>query len=345
MAEKRYNFYSYYDYLHNSDFVDRFKENFTFLKQVAKNKFENEKILSIRYVYEFVARSLCLFQYIPINKIDQNFNRAYGHNDLQKARLDSYFGTINLQNKSFQITQCEFILSLMYLLFWDKDNLAKFDAVIYFQNKNDESVNIPNFDYYQYKKRIYGYTDIAPRRFLIKTDKAKQPIDLNWVNLFYILTPKALLQHISMHISKQFKEFISFLETGNAPDEINKLLLINTNKILDFFKKQSKPNKTNETKKQNTISLKQYLNKNISKINEEPFEILAVIKGMADDVNKICQVYLEEKLLDQFDKNLGTKVVYEYQDKKFFKALNTYKLNFENLIEEDDLIVKENKNG
>ena len=344
MAEKRYNFYSYYDYLHNSDFVDRFKENFTFLKQVSKNKFENEKTLDTKYIHEFVARSLCLFQYIPIDKIDQNFNRSYGHNDLQKARLDAYFGTINLQNKSFKITQCEFILSLMYLLFWDKANLAKFDAVIFFQNRKDEMVQLPYFDYYKYRNKVHSYTDIAPRRFLIRTEKAKQPRDLNWVNIFYILTPKALLQHISIHIPKQFKEFISFLETGDAPDEINKLLLVNTNKILGFFKKQSK-NNNDQTKKKKVISLKDYIQKNASKVNEEPFEILAVVKGMADDVNKTSHVYLEEKLFDQFAKYLGAKVVYEYKDKKFYKAINTYKLNFENLVEEEDIIEKENNNG
>jgi hypothetical protein len=334
MAEKRYDFYSYYDYLNYSDFVNLFREHYKFIKDTSKAKFDDKHQLPVKVILEFIARSLCLFQHIPIDTLDSRFNDVFGHNLFQKARLDAYLSDIDLQNKSYRITQSDFLISLMYLLFCDRDNLSNFNAQIYFQNKADESVVVNGFGYFEYKKKIQRYTDITPKRFLTKIEKTKDVKDLNWINLFYIACPKEMLEHITIHLPKELKEFTNYLHLGDTPKDMERLITLNTNKIANLFIKQvdvkedAKQESTEEVAvpepkivdKPQEISLQEYVNENLEKLNSESSQILSVLEG-TDLERKEDQfqhsILLNEELYQNFSKK-------EFEEPITFNGVRLY---------------------
>ena len=81
--------------------------------------------------------------------INSRFDDVFGHNQIQKARLDAYLSDIDISNKSFKITQSEFLINIIYLLFCDRENLTNFKATVFLQNKEDEKLELVNFDYYK----------------------------------------------------------------------------------------------------------------------------------------------------------------------------------------------------
>lgn len=349
MAEKKYNFYSYLDYMHDPDFVNMFRGHYKFIKKLSNTKFTDKGNVESKELLKLIATILCLFQYIPNNSIDETFNKDFGHNYLQKARLGAYLSDIDINSTSYEIKQSDFIINILYLLFCDRENLSNYKATIYLPK--DKTYCVERFDYFTHKKKLYSYVDITPRKTMIKLNALgvnDKKTTINWINLFYIWTPDSTLKYLTVESHENYRGFMDWLATGEIATKYQKLIDINTKKIESLFespkkkeeqieqakittneKSSIKMKQVEEKEQAKTISLDDYINQNLELINQKGSVILSTYEGF--DENKTTEqfhhkIFLEEKLCEGF-KDTAFEKPFEYKGKRLYEIEKDYWLN------------------
>ncbi|WP_162902529.1 hypothetical protein, partial [Facilibium subflavum] len=148
--------YSYYDYLYNKNLrKDAFKELFDLVKQIKKTRFQKSDYIYIDDLEIAIAKTLAMFQAIPLDKYLSS-QGDYGHNIFQRKLLTHYLKSLTEQKDGLKLAPCVFIIRVLALMFYEKDNIANFQYRIKYK---DIEENISNLEPILYKNKYLSYFD------------------------------------------------------------------------------------------------------------------------------------------------------------------------------------------
>jgi hypothetical protein len=263
--------YSYYDYLYNKNLrKDAFKELFDLVKQIKKTRFQKSDYVYIDDLEIAIAKTLAMFQAIPLDKYLSS-QGDYGHNIFQRKLLTHYLKSLTEQKDGLKLAPCIFIIRVLALMFYEKDNIVNFQYRIKYK---DIEENISNLEPILYKNKYLSYFDkeMPDASILIyPLNHGEIDININWLQMINQIIPERLKHYLNKSESRdEYIKFLNYFVTNNYSSMIGEFLNQITTEAIKDHVSETTPIATIEV----ATPVEKPTNSNIDILNQKYDELL-----------------------------------------------------------------------